>query len=546
VVFGGIDANEGLLGDLWTLDLMRAGSQPESAWRLVDGGTSGPGPRGNSAGLLAPSEVTRSGHDELWVFGGKRLVDVDNPGSSEDTNELWTFDFVDEEWRQENWGQESAPAPRRSLAAARTGSSIIVYGGISDDDILVEHADLWAYDFAADGGGGQWELMHSGVNEGPSPGARSRFAMTTIPSSGQDGDQIFIHGGSRLLEDTLRWELLSDTWVFTPSTGKWKELKWKPALSRMYHCMAYVNGLAWAHGGIANVVVSGMKQHLYTTTRVLAAPVANGTSWLEYLDDALDEPGSRFDHSMQVWRGQLLVYGGRFRTLSDARDTLVLDVGSLASSDLIVAEDDPPAALPMAPFSILHLIFALSVMMCCMCVFLGSVRRQVLDRGDGTGGGAPSFGGLIGQGETHSRGLPAGSLSQFPVEQFAVPKSAPLDLEGETCAICLEAYTDGEALRCMPCGHRFHSPCIDCWLQSRSSCPMCKRDFAPAQEVRAEAPHSNWWSWLSTGRRVDGRQRRRVDVEDDDSAAELTARASRPLQRSSSSSSPPPDVTGMA
>jgi hypothetical protein len=47
-----------------------------------------------------------------------------------------------------------------------------------------------------------------------------------------------------------------------------------------------------------------------------------------------------------------------------------------------------------------------------------------------------------------------------------------------TCAVCLEDFEPGDLLRALPCGHRFHTDCIDPWLTERSSaCPMCKADF---------------------------------------------------------------------
>ncbi len=48
---------------------------------------------------------------------------------------------------------------------------------------------------------------------------------------------------------------------------------------------------------------------------------------------------------------------------------------------------------------------------------------------------------------------------------------------GDTdCCICLSEYQKGEALRRLPCMHRFHSACVDRWLKTDRACPVCKTD----------------------------------------------------------------------
>ncbi|EDS30900.1 predicted protein [Culex quinquefasciatus] len=41
-----------------------------------------------------------------------------------------------------------------------------------------------------------------------------------------------------------------------------------------------------------------------------------------------------------------------------------------------------------------------------------------------------------------------------------------------TCPICMEAVESRGKF--LTCGHLFHDTCIDSWLTSRTSCPLCR------------------------------------------------------------------------
>ncbi|KAH7844416.1 hypothetical protein Vadar_027774 [Vaccinium darrowii] len=50
------------------------------------------------------------------------------------------------------------------------------------------------------------------------------------------------------------------------------------------------------------------------------------------------------------------------------------------------------------------------------------------------------------------------------------------------CAVCLSFLEDGEMVRILPnCKHTFHVECIDKWLTSQSTCPICRTGAEPRQ-----------------------------------------------------------------
>lgn len=46
--------------------------------------------------------------------------------------------------------------------------------------------------------------------------------------------------------------------------------------------------------------------------------------------------------------------------------------------------------------------------------------------------------------------------------------------KNEQCAVCLYDFEEGEMVRQLNCKHKFHKGCVDEWLTSKSSCPLCR------------------------------------------------------------------------
>lgn len=62
-------------------------------------------------------------------------------------------------------------------------------------------------------------------------------------------------------------------------------------------------------------------------------------------------------------------------------------------------------------------------------------------------------------------------------------------VEGTDCSVCLSEFQEHESLRLLPkCNHAFHLPCIDTWLKSHSSCPLCRATIISFPAAQASAP----------------------------------------------------------
>lgn len=77
-------------------------------------------------------------------------------------------------------------------------------------------------------------------------------------------------------------------------------------------------------------------------------------------------------------------------------------------------------------------------------------------------------------------------LKALPIIVYsAASKPTPVPTD---CPICLAEFADGEKVRVLPnCNHRFHLECIDAWLVSHSSCPLCRHSLILHKERRGTA-----------------------------------------------------------
>ncbi|CAM0882988.1 unnamed protein product [Alopecurus aequalis] len=71
-------------------------------------------------------------------------------------------------------------------------------------------------------------------------------------------------------------------------------------------------------------------------------------------------------------------------------------------------------------------------------------------------------------------GLDAAAVASLPVTLYRRPPVGE-DVDEAQCSICLGEFAEGEQVKALPrCGHCFHPECVDAWLRSRPSCPLCR------------------------------------------------------------------------
>lgn len=77
----------------------------------------------------------------------------------------------------------------------------------------------------------------------------------------------------------------------------------------------------------------------------------------------------------------------------------------------------------------------------------------------------------------HDAGVEQAFIDTLPV--FAYGSIRGLK-DSTDCAVCLTEFGDDDRLRLLPkCKHAFHLECIDTWLLSNSTCPLCRRSLLP-------------------------------------------------------------------
>ncbi|XP_010678730.2 RING-H2 finger protein ATL47 [Beta vulgaris subsp. vulgaris] len=100
----------------------------------------------------------------------------------------------------------------------------------------------------------------------------------------------------------------------------------------------------------------------------------------------------------------------------------------------------------------------------------------------------------------HDSGLDQALIDALPVFYYkdVMGMKEPFD-----CAVCLCEFCEQDKLRLLPlCSHAFHISCIDTWLLSNSTCPLCRGSLLGYSGLENQEFSLDFWRALSFGRSV--------------------------------------------
>jgi len=135
------------------------------------------------------------------------------------------------------------------------------------------------------------------------------------------------------------------------------------------------------------------------------------------------------------------------------------------------------AASGDAAFVIIALMAGTCLVCCCCYLFKGPIYHQHIQQM-----GLSNLGNVS---EVAPQPRLAVRMAAYPMIRLTEGMNLPND--ADCCVICLDNFKVGDRLRMLGCDHAFHMPCIDNWLDTHTSCPLCNAQLETI-ELQADTP----------------------------------------------------------
>ena len=91
--------------------------------------------------------------------------------------------------------------------------------------------------------------------------------------------------------------------------------------------------------------------------------------------------------------------------------------------------------------------------------------------------------------EPPKTGLDQSVIDSLPTFKFSKNDAADEEAAATECAVCLSVLEEEEVARQLPnCRHIFHVECVDKWLSSHSTCPICRTEAEPRLQPEPREP----------------------------------------------------------
>ncbi|XVF13643.1 hypothetical protein REPUB_Repub08aG0225400 [Reevesia pubescens] len=88
-----------------------------------------------------------------------------------------------------------------------------------------------------------------------------------------------------------------------------------------------------------------------------------------------------------------------------------------------------------------------------------------------------------------SNGLDPELIQAFPTFKYSTVKEFRSEKYGLECPICLGEFIDDDMLRLLTnCCHVFHKECVDLWLDSHKTCPVCRGELDVPRKSLEKSP----------------------------------------------------------